>query len=134
MSSKDKNPKTLSEAITQLDQLASQKSSRSGSNSLNTSIENELKAIQKSLAELQPHLKNLQGEIAHSAEEILDETMEQLKTKINQGKKNMTEMGRSVEEKIQKNPWWALGLVGLMALLIGFLIGRGTDHHKPPSP
>ncbi|MBX7230557.1 MAG: hypothetical protein K1X29_00595 [Bdellovibrionales bacterium] len=133
MSPKDKNPKTLSEAITQLDQLASQKKSRIGSSSLNISIENELKAIQKSIAELQPHLQNLQGEIAQSAEELLEETMEQLKTKINQGKKNMTELGRSVEEKIQKNPWWALGLIGLIALLIGFLIGKGTDHRKTPS-
>ncbi len=43
---------------------------------------------------------------------------------LNQGKEKAQELGQTVDKQIHEHPWWAIGAVGLVAFLIGFLLGR----------
>jgi ElaB/YqjD/DUF883 family membrane-anchored ribosome-binding protein len=50
----------------------------------------------------------------------LEETLSTLKPQIDEiGAKAK----KTVEEKVEENPWMAIGLVGLVLFLLGFLLG-----------
>ena len=59
--------------------------------------------------------------------EKLQPLIKELKSTIEtQGKKSKLEW----EDKIQKHPWIALGLVSVTAAFIGFFIGRQSEEEK----
>lgn len=39
-------------------------------------------------------------------------------------KERAKEFGQTVDRKVQEHPWYAMGAIGLVAFLIGFLLGR----------
>lgn len=69
-------------------------------------LEKELNRIEETLEKLQPHLEEFRG-------------------KINDG---FHETKEKAEREIAKNPWGAVGIVALVAFVIGFLLaGRRRD-------
>ena len=52
------------------------------------------------------------------------EHMTHVKDAYNNSKDQVKEFGHHVDKRVHDHPWWAMGMVGLVALLVGFLLGR----------
>jgi ElaB/YqjD/DUF883 family membrane-anchored ribosome-binding protein len=94
-----KNPNNLSEAIRRLE-------SATHGNGNGQSVTEDLDTLKRAFS-------NLKDDLVKSASD-----------KINDGKETAREFGQSVDKRVHENPWMALGIVGVVAFLIGFLIGR----------
>lgn len=105
MAANGKGPHNLSEAIRRLE-AAAEGNGRSA-------ISEDLETIKNTLRDLKPHLA-----------EAFEETLTSAKEKIKEGKEKATALGHNVDDKVHEHPWWAIGIVGLIAFLLGFLIGK----------
>lgn len=103
-------PKNFSQAIDELeDQDHRQSSDRNGpGEDIRDRLEREFKRMQDTLESLKPHLDGLGervGSEAHKAKE-------------------------RVEKEVADNPWAAIGIVGLIFFVVGFLFGfKGSRRH-----
>lgn len=69
-------------------------------------LEKELERIEDTVEKLKPHLDDLRGKVNDGFHEAKDKA----------------------EKEIEKNPWQAVGIVALVAFVIGFLLaGRRRD-------
>lgn len=87
-------PKNFSQAIEDLGRFADEKGS-----DLKSKVQSELNNLEETIQKLKPHLEDLKNQAEQEAGKA--------KTKI--------------EEQVTKNPWAAVGIVGLIAFIIGFL-------------
>lgn len=108
MSSKGNGPGSLREAIEKLEGSEGG-TGKNGRSSLADDVEN----LKRAIGELRPHLQKISESASETASEIFNEN-------VARAKKATTD----VEKKIEEHPWWALGIVGLVAFLIGYLLGR----------
>jgi len=92
-------PKNLTEAINELETHST--NGRGGLEEVKEAFEAELRRIEETLRSLKPNLDELSEKASSHA------------------KKTKTE----VEQQVSKNPWAALGIVGLVFFVIGFLLG-----------
>jgi ElaB/YqjD/DUF883 family membrane-anchored ribosome-binding protein len=93
---------SLSEAIDQLESA-----SQSKSKDFKDILEKDYEELKNAINDLKPHL-----------EELRDKVESQVKTQY-QDKKNQ------VEEKVKENPWLALGIINLIAFVVGWILGQG---------
>jgi ElaB/YqjD/DUF883 family membrane-anchored ribosome-binding protein len=101
---KDSNsPKSLSEAIEKLENMGN-----SAARDFKGILEKDYSEIKKSLETLKPYLSDLQ---------------ETLETEVHK-KKNQA------EKKVKENPWLAIGIVGIFALIIGIFLGTSTKNNS----
>ena len=94
--SKDKEPRTLSEAIERLENTAKGKAQE-----LKQILGKDFQELNESLAELKPHLQSLKQGIERESKDLQEK----------------------VEKGVREKPLIALGLVGLFAFFIGWLFG-----------
>lgn len=98
----DGKPKNLSQAIDELERAASGKTGE-----FRDRIEKEIHRLEETLKNLKPQIDEIQDRVSEEAKKA---------------------KGR-VEEEFQKNPWTAVGIVGLIFFVLGFLLanrgGRG---------
>lgn len=92
---------SLSEAIDQLESA-----SQSKAQEFKNILEKDYEELKRTIESLKPHL-----------EELRDKVEGQVKS---QYKEKKTE----VEEKVKENPWLALGVIGLIAFVIGWILGQ----------
>jgi ElaB/YqjD/DUF883 family membrane-anchored ribosome-binding protein len=84
-------------------------------------MSDKLKNLSEAIEELERHpgVEDKLNKIKAQLEEIRDKVGDEVKKTKN-----------SVEHQVRDNPWAALGIAGLVFLLIGFLLGskgRGRD-------
>ncbi|MEI7974090.1 MAG: hypothetical protein WCH11_06970 [Bdellovibrio sp.] len=91
--------KTLSEAIRHLE-----KSGQHKAKDLHEAFGKEFSEIKEAFENLKPQLENIK--------ETFEEEASQIK--------------RDVEKNVKEHPWMALGIVGLIGILLGWLMGRGS--------
>lgn len=91
-----KDINTISEAIEHLEKTGSSKAKE-----FNETFGKDFDEIKKAFENLKPHITNIKEELQQEAQ----------KTK------------KEVEEKLMENPWMTIGIVGLLAFFIGWLIG-----------
>jgi ElaB/YqjD/DUF883 family membrane-anchored ribosome-binding protein len=91
-----KNPGSLSEAISNLESAGHSKAQE-----VRDHLEKDYKEIQKALETLRPLMDDLKSR----AEDEVKATKGQ------------------IEAKVQANPWIALGVVGLVAFVLGWIFG-----------
>ncbi len=103
------NPQKISEAIRKLEDMAEGRANGHDSGQIAEDLEN----IKKSIEDLKPHFQKLKNDLGCAAGETFDQTIRQVR-----------ERGAEVERQVRDNPWWALGLAGLIAFFIGYLLGR----------
>jgi ElaB/YqjD/DUF883 family membrane-anchored ribosome-binding protein len=96
MAKNSNGPQSLSEAIEKLEEIGS-----STAQNFKGLLEKDFSEIKKALDVIKPHLLNVQ---------------ESLETEVIKKKDQ-------AEKKVRENPWIAVGVVGLFALLIGFILG-----------
>lgn len=96
MANPSNGPKSLAEAIEKLEETGTHRSAE-----VRDFLDKELKSVKEALKEIKPHL---------------EEFKEKATAEVKKAK-------HDVEEKVKENPWWALGIVGLIAFFVGFLIG-----------
>jgi len=94
-------PSSLSEAIDQLESA-----SQSKAQEFKNILEKDYEELKSAIESLKPHL-----------EELRDNVEGQVKSQYKE-KKN------EVEEKVKENPWLALGVIGLIAFVIGWILGQ----------
>jgi ElaB/YqjD/DUF883 family membrane-anchored ribosome-binding protein len=104
VSDRKSSPQKLSEAIRRLE-------TTTGNG--NSALGEDLSTIKRAFEELKPHLSQWRDDATKVAGEALEETSKRAK-----------EMGRNVDRQVHENPWAAIGVAGLLAFLIGFLLGR----------
>ncbi len=78
----------------------------------------------KTITDAIEHLEKAGGQTAdhlNEAFENLKPYVENLKEKVEAGTKQAK---TDVEDKVKENPWLALGLVGVVGLVIGWILGR----------
>lgn len=92
-----KKPNNLSDAIRELDNVAPIQ----GKN-FKEILEKDYEAVKAAIENIRPYLDDLKDNVGHEAKE----------------------MKKKTEEKVRENPWAALGIVGLVAFIIGLLIGN----------
>lgn len=92
-----KDIKTISEAIDHLEKTGSHQAGN-----LNEAFGKSFDEVKKAFENLKPLMEDIQEKIE------------------SEGKKTKHE----VEEKIKESPWMAIGIVGLVAFIIGLLLGR----------
>ena len=90
-------PKNISQALDQLSETAK------------PHLQEKLAAFQELLAELKPHLE----EFKESAQE-----------KVQRGYDQVKKTSKDIDEAVHERPWVAVGIVGLLALVLGFLLGN----------
>lgn len=91
------NVETLSEAIKKLEGLGQSKTQE-----WKESIETDYNELRRALDQLAPHLESIKGRIENEAK----------------GAKTQ------VEERVKENPWVALGIVGILAFVLGWIFGQ----------
>lgn len=69
-------------------------------------LEEDVEKIKNSLKEISPYLHDLKDKVEAQAEKAKNE----------------------VETKVKDHPWAALGIVGMIAFFIGWLIGHNNRH------
>jgi ElaB/YqjD/DUF883 family membrane-anchored ribosome-binding protein len=62
----------------------------------------EIDAVKKALAEIKPQFENIKNNVQSEAKEY----------------------AQDIDKQVRENPWWAIGIVGVILFLIGFLLGR----------
>lgn len=92
------NPSSLSDAISQLE--AATEKTQSGD--LKQILEKDVELVKKALQNIKPHLEGLKKKAADEAREARDQA----------------------EEQIRRHPWAALGIAGLVGLILGLLLGN----------
>lgn len=90
-------PKNISQALDQLSQHAK------------PHLQEKLEAFQELLSDLKPHLEELKA----TAEE-----------KMHQGYDQVKKTSKDIDEAVHEKPWIAVGLVAVVALILGFLMGN----------
>ncbi len=90
-----KNAKTLSEAISSLENAGKTKADE-----IKSFLGSDFTEIKKTFADLKPYLDDLKVAV----------------------EKQVSESKSSVEEKITKNPWLTFAIVGFVAFILGCLI------------
>lgn len=90
-------PKSLSEAIDQLESAGDGKLQ-----DFKNILEKDYAELRKHLDDLKPHLDSLKGKI---------------ETEVNKSK-------NQVEQNVKENPWLALGAVGIVAFILGWIFGQ----------
>lgn len=89
--------KTLSDAIEKLESASQSKSQQ-----LKEHLEKDYEEIKTALESMRPYFDEVRQKVEHEAKE----------TKV------------KVENKVKENPWIAIGIVGLVAFIIGLFLGR----------
>lgn len=96
MSKSSNEPSTLSAAIEKLENTSQGKA-----HEFKQVLEKDYKDLRKALDDLKPYLsdlkKNVEDEVKHKKHQV--------------------------ENKVKESPWIALGITGLLALIVGFLLG-----------
>lgn len=92
-----KGPTSLSEAIEQLESVGHHKSK-----DLKEHLENDIADIKQALEGIKP---------------FLNEFTEKIETEAKNGK-------HQVEQRVKESPWIALGVVGLVAFILGWIFGH----------
>jgi ElaB protein len=90
-------PNSLSEAIRKLEDVTS-----SPGKSIKEGLEKDLDSVMKAIEGIKPHLDEIKGKLGDEAREAK----------------------RKTEDVIKENPWYALGIVGLIAFFVGWLLGN----------
>lgn len=101
MSKNHNDVRNITEAIERLE-----KAGHSKTQDFKNMLEDDIEKIKKSLHEISPYLNDLK---------------EKVETQASQTRKE-------VEAKVKENPWVSLGIVGLIAFFIGWLIGHNKNH------
>lgn len=99
-------PKSLTEAIEKLENFGS-----SAAQEFKGILEKDYSEIKKALDTLKPHLSNLQESLEGEVVKKKDQA----------------------EKKVRENPWLAVGIVGLFALIIGIFLGSSRKNHDSTS-
>jgi ElaB/YqjD/DUF883 family membrane-anchored ribosome-binding protein len=100
MSSK---PRGFTQAIDELETGEKQSGPKSGgaADELRTRLEQELHRLEETLKNMKPHFDDISEKVTVEAKKARD----------------------TVEDQVVKNPWAALGMVGLIFFVLGFLLG-----------
>ncbi|MBC7370567.1 MAG: hypothetical protein H7326_03325 [Bdellovibrionaceae bacterium] len=97
MSKEKLNPKSLSEAIEQLESATHSKV-----DDFKNLLEKDYQEVRRTLDGLKPHLDGLKSKIETEAKNTKGQ----------------------VEERIKDNPWVTLGAIGIVAFVIGWIFGQ----------
>ncbi|MBX3020736.1 MAG: DUF883 family protein [Bdellovibrionales bacterium] len=92
-------PRNFSQAIDELEDVV--RSGAGSASELRGRLEQELHKIEETLKTLKPHIEDLGNKFGDEAKKAKDR----------------------VENQVGKNPWAALGIVGLVFFVLGFLFG-----------
>lgn len=97
-------PKNFQQAIEDLEHT-----SDSNGTDFRSRLEQEFSRLEETLNKIKPHIEDLQSKVGDEVK----------KTK------------QTVESQVKENPWAAIGIIGLIFFVIGFLLGsrgpRGRD-------
>lgn len=102
------NPQTINDAIKRLEAA-----STNGGHKLTEDLD-----------VLKKHLKQIKDELKSAAQSAMEEPLAKAKEGIKKGQEAAQEFGKDVDRRVHENPWYAIGIVGVVMFLIGFLIGR----------
>lgn len=94
-------PQSLTDAIEKLENIGN-----ATAQDFKQILEKDYLEIKKSLEKLKPHLSQMQSTIE-------TEVMK---------KKN------EAESKVKENPWYALGIVAILALVVGLILGQSRNN------
>lgn len=97
MSKHSGDPKSLSEAIETLENAT-----RGKAQDFKEILEKDYNELRKTLDDLKPHLEALRGTV---------------ETEVKKTK-------NQVEEKVKENPWITIGIIGLVAFVIGWIFSQ----------
>lgn len=89
--------KTLSDAIAKLETVSQSKSQQ-----LKDHFEKDYDEIKSALESMKPYFEDVRQKVEHEAKEAKNK----------------------VENKVKENPWVAIGIVGLVAFIVGIFLGR----------
>lgn len=106
--SERKSPHNISDAIRRLE---------SATGNGNGQFSEDIEAIKT-------HLKSLKEDLKSAATTAFNENMSKARDGIKHGQEMAQEFGKDVDKRVHDNPWAAIGIAGLFAFLIGFLLGR----------
>jgi len=93
-------PRTLAEAIERLERATKNKSQE-----FKDVLGKDYSELRKAIDDLKPHLEDLGSQV----------------------KEKVGETRRSMEAKVQENPWATLAIAGLSGLVIGWICGFGSS-------
>ena len=91
---KSKGPHSINEAIRRLENI--------NTDDGKMPFSEEFESIKQALSDLKPQLNQMKDHVKDEAEEY----------------------AKDIDKKVRDNPWMALGIVGVVLFLIGFLLGR----------
>ncbi|MGE0763524.1 MAG: YqjD family protein [Bdellovibrionales bacterium] len=118
MSERKSAPHNLSDAIRRLEKATN------GNGQSHSPLSEDIENIKKALEDLKPHLHKLKNDAGAAAAETFDSTVKHVRETFDKSQESVKDMGKELDRRVHENPWWALGIVGLIAFLIGYLLGR----------
>ncbi len=99
---------SISEAIRSFEKATANKASE-----LESLLGKDYSQIKKAMEDLKPFAENIGENLAKSAYEKIDEGWDATK-----------EFSRKVDQQVHENSWKTLGVATLVALILGYLMGR----------
>lgn len=121
---KTSTPHNLSDAIRRLEKATAGHQNGHDLGSTKSNLGEDLENIKAALEDLKPHLSKLKRDVAEAATETFENTVNHVRETWGKSQDTAKDMGKKVDQTLHENPWWALGIVGVVALLIGFILGR----------
>ena len=91
-------PKNFAQAIDELEE--ENKKAKPNGSGVRDRLQSELANLEEALAKIKPHIDDLGQKVGTEAKKAKDK----------------------VEDQVQKNPWAAIGIVGVVFFLLGFLL------------
>lgn len=123
MSSRTQKPQNLSDAIRQLEEVA-----RAKAGDLKQVLGNDFDQFQKAVDDIKPYVNEVKSQATATASENVrqayDHARETAYEKFDSARESAVKVGRTVDESVHESPWVSIGVVGFIALIIGYLMGR----------
>lgn len=103
-------PTSIRDAIRQLEMAAGEKAE-----DFKEILGKDYEQFKKAIEDLKPYLDQVKSSASSAVQQEIGEGVESVK-----------KVGKEIDTQVHENPWLSLGIVGLFALLLGFLLGRSN--------
>lgn len=104
-----------------------------GIDGIQKSVEKQISELRKEIAKINKSLAERSAELASEARDTANDAIEEASTRASRAARQLRTQAQSVSEAARENPaatGVVVGLAGLVGLMIGFAIAKGSSDQR----
>lgn len=118
------SPRNLTEALRRLEEAATGREKARANGTAADQLGPDFEALKVAIDDLKPHLNKLKDDVGAAAVEGFENTVRNVRESFDKSQESIKDIQKKVENQVRENPLWAVGIIGLIALFVGYLLGR----------